>query len=465
MNSPATLPICLDCIGNADLRARLAPEAVEAACEECGETGPSVALARIAEEIDEAFQANYEPTIYDQNPGAAEIFADIAGIDADLAWRIEQHLNETLGAKAEIEDGYNIYEADGGFIRARTPMFWQEQRWQRFCSTLRNKSRYINSEAIAWLDEVFAELDSHRTWDARSVIKEIEPGGADSQFYRGRVAMSEDVLRQILSQPVIQIGPLPPGSGQAGRLNAAGISVFYGAVDPATCVSEIRPPVGAHVVLARFDVLRPLRLLDCEALDRLAVQANPFDPEFVVKRDRAHFLRSFSDQIARPVLPGDEELGYMPTQVVAEYLAERLAQPIDGLLYKSTQRGSTLGNVMLFNRSARVEAFPHHSHFIEPWIRTIDVDSEDFDDGITLTVREIGASEPPGPLDLLEDGARPVYIDPLPETFVQPDFDDERPVTMRLAPETISVELIRATDYDRAERRVTMRSPWPDPEG
>ncbi|MFB0875941.1 MULTISPECIES: RES family NAD+ phosphorylase [unclassified Sphingobium] len=465
MDAPAKHPICLDCIGNVHLRARFASEAVRATCEECGETGPSVELARIAEEIDEAFQPNYEPTIYDQNPGAAEIFSEIAGIDADLAWRIEQYLDETIGARAEVEDGYNIYASDGGFIRARTPMFWQEQRWQSFCSTLRNKSRYINSEAMAWLDAVFADLDSHRTWDARSVIKEIVPGGADSQFYRGRVATSEPVLRQILSQPILQIGPLPPGRGQAGRLNAAGISVFYGAVDPATCVSEIRPPVGSHVVLARFDVVRPLRLLDCEALDRLAVQANPFDPEFVPKRDRAHFLRSFSDQIARPVLPGDEELGYMPTQVVAEYLAERLAQPIDGLLFKSTQRGSALGNVMLFNRSARVEAFPHHSHFIEPWIRTIDVDSEDFDDGITLTLKEIGATEPPGPLDVLEGEPRPVYVDPLPETFMQPDFDDERPVTLRLAPETISVEFIRATDYNRAERRVTMGSPWPDPEG
>ncbi|MCT8003787.1 RES family NAD+ phosphorylase [Sphingomonas sanguinis] len=257
-----------------------------------------------------------------------------------------------------------------------------------------------------------------------------------------------------------QIGPLPPGQGNGGRLNAPGISAFYGAVDVTTCIAEIRPPVGAHVVVARFDVLRSLRLLDCEALDRLSVNASPFDPDFVAKRDAAYFLRTFSDQIARPVLPGDEVQGYVATQVVAEYLAERIVPAIDGILYKSTQRGSALGNVMLFNRSARVAPFPHHSHYIDALIREIDVDSEDFDDSISLSVKEIGAEAPPDPLAALGRTPPPLPED-LPATFAQPDFGDDRPLTLRLAPESIAVHIIRAVDYDRSERRVTVTA-WPD---
>jgi hypothetical protein len=465
VTNAANDPICLDCIGNVHLRARLAPGAISAKCQECGEDGPTITLGCLAVCIDDAFRTHFERTNFEQSPGASEIFTEIAGIDSDLAHRVEEHLYDVLGEVADFQAVENPYDYSTGFARSRTPMFWQEMRWQRFCDSLRKKERYINPEAMAWLDDVFAELDSHRTWDEKSVIRDIRPGEADSHFYRGRVASAEDDIRRIIVQPVLQIGPLPPGRGQAGRLNAAGISVFYGAVDVGTCVSEIRPPVGAHVALARFDVLRPLRLLDCEALDRLAERASPFDPEFVKKRDRAHFLRSFSDQIARPVLPGDEALGYVPTQVVAENLAQRVMPPIDGILYKSTQRGSALGNVMLFSRSARVAPFPHHSHYIETLIRTVDVDSEDFDDSITISVKEIGAICPPEPLDLLDGPARPAPIEPLPETFAQPDLDDERQVTLRLNPGSIAIHFIRGTEYDRPERHVTLSSPWPDADG
>jgi hypothetical protein len=457
-------PICLECIGNVHLRARLAADAVAAVCEECGETGPAIELAALAEQIHEGFEPHFEPTAYEQNPDAWEIFTEIAGIGDGLAQRIEEHLREVHEELASLHDTQNLYDYSTGFARSRTPMFWQDQRWDRFCASLRATARFINPDALTWLDDVFAELDSHRTYDAKGVIREICPGDPDAHFYRGRVAPREADLHTILVQPVIQIGPLPPGQGQAGRLNAAGISVFYGAIDVTTCISEIRPPVGAHVVVARFDVLRPLRLLDCEALDRLAVQASPFDPDFVKKRDRAHFLRTFSDQIARPVLPGDETLGYVPTQVVAEYLAQRLAPPIDGILYKSTQRGLARGNVMLFNRSARVEPFPHHSHYIEAWIREIDVDAEDFDNGIMLSVKEIGAVSPPEPLDLLDGPPRPVPVDPLPDTFVQQDFDDERQLTLRLASDSIAVHFIRAATFDPPERDVRITSRWPGPD-
>ncbi|AMU92842.1 RES family NAD+ phosphorylase [Sphingopyxis macrogoltabida] len=453
-----THPVCLECIGNVHLRTRLASDARNATCAECGEMRASVPFVLLAERIDEAFRPNFELTPYDQSPGAAAIFADIAGIGSDLAFRIEEHLSEIYGEDSEG----NPYDYSTGFKRCRTPQFWQEERWERFCNTLRKTARHINAEAIAWLDDVFADIGNHRTRNAESVIRRVLPGEPGSHFYRARVASNEDELRRILSQPVLQIGPLPPGIGQGGRLNAAGIPGFYGAIDEATCVAEIRPPVGAQVVVSRFEVLRPLQLLDFSALENLVPEANPFDPEFEVKRDRAHFLRSLGEQISRPVMPGAEMLGYVPTQVVAEYLEHRLAPPIDGILYHSTQRGLTGGNVMLFNRSARVEPFPHHTHYIDLDIRTIDVDADDYDDSIRLDVQEIDAIPLPDPLAPL-NGSVPQIAAPLPDTFVQPDIDDDRPLSLRLMPEDIAVHEIRAVAYELYARQVVTSTPWPRP--
>ncbi|EPK4900567.1 RES domain-containing protein [Klebsiella pneumoniae] len=37
------------------------------------------------------------------------------------------------------------------------------------------------------------------------------------------------------------------------------------------------------------------------------------------------------------MLPGDEDFSYIPTQVIAEYLAESPTMDLDGILYPSVQ--------------------------------------------------------------------------------------------------------------------------------
>jgi RES domain len=48
-------------------------------------------------------------------------------------------------------------------------------------------------------------------------------------------------------------------------MNAQGIAVFYGATDPLVALADVRPPVGSTVAVGRFELIRPVRLLDVEA--------------------------------------------------------------------------------------------------------------------------------------------------------------------------------------------------------
>ncbi|MCT8003786.1 hypothetical protein NZL82_18085 [Sphingomonas sanguinis] len=208
-------PVCLECIGNVHLRARLAAGAVTAVCEECGESRPSIKLAVLAEQIHEAFAPHFELTPYDQNTSAAEIFTRIAGIDDDLAQRIEEHLREVHEEIASFHDCQNLYDYLTGFAPGRTPIFWQDQRWQRFCDSLRKKARHINAEALAWLDEVFADLGGHLTYDAKPIIKTVEPATPGGQFYRARIAANEPELCRILLEPVSRSGRCRPARAMA----------------------------------------------------------------------------------------------------------------------------------------------------------------------------------------------------------------------------------------------------------
>ena len=77
-----------------------------------------------------------------------------------------------------------------------------------------------------------------------------------------RKAESQEELKGLLKAPASEIGPPPTEYAGDGRMNARGISVFYGAFDQATCVAEIRPPVGSYVAMGRFELVRDVRLLD-----------------------------------------------------------------------------------------------------------------------------------------------------------------------------------------------------------
>ncbi len=186
------------------------------------------------------------------------------------------------------------------------------------------------------------------------------------------------------------IGPPPPKIAAAGRMNARGIPVFYGATDRNVALAEVRPPVGSKVVVAQFDIIRPLRLLAVEALRSLSVGGSPFDPQYLPRKQKAAFLCGLSEQITKPVMPDDETLNYIPTQVIAEYLASLDKPTLDGMIYPSVQAGAETRNVVLFNKAAVVMKVDRREE------TTFDVrDYENYEGGpeIEYTVREEFDSE------------------------------------------------------------------------
>lgn len=139
-------------------------------------------------------------------------------------------------------------------------------------------------------------------------------------------------------------------------MNARGISVFYGATTAAVALSEVRPPVGSSILVGRFDIVRPLRLLDLVILRAISIIGSVFDPEFIKRLERAKFLELLSARMLMPVMPGDEVVDYLPTQVVSDYLASEVSPPLDGIMYPSVQAGrKSERNVVLFHKSSLVE--------------------------------------------------------------------------------------------------------------
>ena len=151
-------------------------------------------------------------------------------------------------------------------------------------------------------------------------------------------------------------------------MNAEGIPVFYGALEEDTCVSEVRAPVGSYVVLVKFDLLSQIRVLDLEALSIVYSNFSHFDPDYTEKRSRARFLEELVGEMSRPVMPHEEAREYIATQIVSEYLANRVEQ-LHGIVFSSAQTGGDGHNIVLFNGTRSVKAdepVPGHRVRIPP---------------------------------------------------------------------------------------------------
>lgn len=226
--------------------------------------------------------------------------------------------------------------------------------WNNFEQGLKTQSRFFSPSAKLILDQIFEDVFELRTTKRAPVVVTIGPGMPVAALYRARTFAGEDnKLKEALEAPWKHLGTPPAEAARAGRMNARGIAVFYGARDADTALSEVRPPVGSKVALAVFSIIRPLRLLDVTALRSVFAGGSIFDPATIMQKQRSNFLEMLGRFMSRPVMPHEEVSEYLPTQAVADYLANEAR--LDGMIFPSVQTGQASANVVLFHHAARVE--------------------------------------------------------------------------------------------------------------
>ena len=135
-----------------------------------------------------------------------------------------------------------------------------------------------------------------------------------------------------------------------------GISALYCALERNTCLSEIRCITGDEVVSVAVTPTAQLKLLD---LTKLELVESPnltyFDDGY---RDSLHlktFLKSMVKKMSKPKGRNDE-LSYLSTQVVFEYLRLQFGPQVDGLVFPSVQTGEIGTNVVLFPEASVISA-------------------------------------------------------------------------------------------------------------
>lgn len=369
--------ICYECIREEFLSDEIETQGKRRKCSFCNSVKRTYLISDIADRVEsvmlsfyertspdptswqERLQADKESNYYWERKGSTLI--DILQNEFDFTLKAAKHISQMLGEKYEDMDAAQIgeeteFSADAQYeLKSIGHGNWLNE-WDEFKHILRSEARFFNERVNNILDSIFNDIEKTVTWGAMSVVTAIGPGLDITKIYRARIFLTDVKLHEALKSPALQLGPPPPSVASNGRMNAAGVSVFYGSIDEETAIAEVRPPVGCMVATAAFDIIRTLELLDLRALENATGRVSVFSPDYKDVMEKSAFLSELSYKITQPVMPGDEALEYLPTQAVADYLASRTNITFDGIIFPSVQvTGKDKTNVVLFNKSSRVQ--------------------------------------------------------------------------------------------------------------
>jgi hypothetical protein len=441
-DTPGDERICSNCIGESFLSNLVAENGKRRKCSYCGSTGKTISVEELADRTGAVFYQrtldypdDYQSAMLsDKESGyswerdgdpVTDVIADVARISPEAAMDVQSILQERFSSRSSDEIGEETeFDEESYYVYVGVDSKAWEEKWDEFEKSLKTSNRYFNQFGKEYLDEVFKDLHQLKAIGGNPFLV----GGPTLAFktvYRARVFLSDDTLRTALTDVVEQLGPPLSSFAKSGRMNATGISVFYGATDEYTALAEVRPPVGSKVAVAKFHLIRDLRLLNLLELQGITVDGSLFNETYADLLSRVQFLSQLSKKMVVPVMPGKEDTQYLVTQAIADYLAMESTINVNGIIFPSIQT-KTGSNVVLFHKASRVKK------------RDIPAGTE-----ISVTLYEYGDDGPFPWFTVSEKTSREPVEEPIP-----PIDHDPRPVNLEISDKDIKVHIIESVKYE-----------------
>ena len=240
--------ICCNCAGEPFLSNKIIKGGKVGKCSYCEKRGQCVDLVPIAERIEDAFEQHYRQTPdpgfehhihWSQEFGLSTVEAIQEA--AEIPERAAEDLQEILADKHFDRDAFECSEETPFSSEnryARKPVdtaVWLEE-WRDFENTLATETRFFSRFAVELLDSIFKGIEQEVSAEGFPVVVEAGPETPFHQIYRARSFRSPEELEEALKRPDLHLGPPPTFHARMGRMNADGISVFYGAKDEHTAL-------------------------------------------------------------------------------------------------------------------------------------------------------------------------------------------------------------------------------------
>ncbi len=250
----------------------------------------------------------------------------------DLAWVFaSQELLDVV--RTTVHD---ITWVEEDFITRRRDDVLSEA-WGRFCEAVKHKTRFVvwllrpDDDDLAPGEIPPAKILEYVTplIERLNLVRDLPAG---QRVWRARVHCTTSIDHTASS-----LGTVPRELAlKANRMSPAGIPMFYGAVDADTAIKEVTyASEDTYLTWYQFELTADLRVVD---LTRLPPEPSMFDPELGFLRRQIRFLNMFVQQLSDRVEPDHEQIDYVPTQIVTEYLlhVHGGGDRVRGLVYQSS---------------------------------------------------------------------------------------------------------------------------------
>ncbi|WP_172580288.1 RES family NAD+ phosphorylase [Vibrio harveyi] len=450
--------VCSECIGEEFLSKKISNLSIQT-CDYCSESAPCTTVKDISSQVEDVLAKYFKRT--PENPETwqeaalrdkesdyewyrdGEPLIDVIRELLEVSQQLAEDVLELLPEKSTYDD-FDECAHDGSahYIESRNIDPDWEAMWRNLETSIKSEARFFNQTATQVLDDVFSNIDDLKTHTGSPVIVMAGPQTTIKHLFRARVHGDDAALHKTLSSPDIELGPPPSSLATAGRMNPRGVSCFYGALEKSTAISEVRPFVGSYVVVGKFEVIRPLKLVDISALRDIRAHGSLFDSDYYRADQQAIFLETLSNLISRPIQPHEAELEYLTTQLVAEYLGVKW----DGIIFSSSQTVKPSKNTVLFHKASKVATIDKEQYsYIKVNLFDTDEDSHYF----SPTVTKVGFESNKPPIKN-GDNELPAY-----ESAINESSGKERVDTLKVDGENLTVEVIKGVNYVSESHKVT----------
>jgi hypothetical protein len=299
--------VCYHCFDDYAIREFIRSHAVSTACSYCGKSGGKP----VATEIDNVVDLIYEGICYEYEDAAEQVGYESSEGGYLLPTMVTRELIEKIfedeGLNAELMDDVIDILPDQAWVHINPYESPEGERliidWETFCRQVKHETRYTFFK-LSTQDEV--QFPSFRSepfeilFQLGKIVQDISlvrnvPAGC--RIFRVRCHDIKKVLRR-----VNELGPpLAKQNKYSNRMSPAGISMFYGALDLCTAIMETyRPEKSTSCIItkARFETLKPLRILDLTALPEYP---SLFDENRRWLRPAFEFIHAFIRDIGKPI--------------------------------------------------------------------------------------------------------------------------------------------------------------------
>ena len=327
--------VCTGCIADSHLRKVIESNAVESVhCDFCENTS-AADIDVLVEALMGGIVKEYEPAIEGVSWDGSE-----GGYQWNPkwdSWDLIDEFSDAIGNEAVV-----------GKIRLSVhPQDWVEKdfqvrrrndvlgdAWSSFCETIKYRTRYT-----IWLRPATEKPDPGEVLPAAildqigELIKEV---GLIRSLSEGETWWRTRFEDEPISPTAKELGTTPTKlARQANRMSPAGLPLFYGAEQLDTAISEATGHAETHQMSGRFQLHGNAKVVDFTAMPDIP---SVFDPKLGHRRRELIFMHQFVKQLSEPTGEGNDQVDYVPTQVVTEFILQRLLGKgtVDGVIYKSS---------------------------------------------------------------------------------------------------------------------------------